>query len=288
MRTSIISIALVLAACGGGPRRDIVQSKGSDTMVNLAQAWAEAFEQEQSEFSVAVSGGGSGTGIAALIEGTTDIANTSRPLTSDEIADATRRRGSPPVAHVVALDALSVFVHPDNPLDGLDFAELACIYGDGGDCEHWSDVRGTVVPGCADDRIVRVSRQSNSGTAQYFRERVLGKHRDLRLGSLDLNGSSEVVRLVRQTPCAIAYVGLGYLGEGVKPLCITTADGACVPPTAETAAAHSYPITRELFMVTVGTPTPGAESFLDWVGSDVALTVLAQTGYVAPPIEGGS
>lgn len=288
MRTVLTSLAVVVLGCSAGPRREIVQSKGSDTMVNLAQAWAEAFEEAQVEVSVAVSGGGSGTGIAALIEGTTDIANTSRPLTADEIADAERRRGATPRAHVVALDALSVFVHPDNPLVGLDFDELACIYGDAGDCESWSDVRDTVVPGCPDNRIVRVSRQSNSGTAQYFREHVLGAHHDLRLGSLDLNGSSEVVRLVRHTPCAIAYVGLGYLGDGVKPLCIAAhAGGPCVPPSPDSAAAHSYPITRELFMVTVGTPSTGAQAFLEWIDGDAGMAVLAETGYVPPRPGGG-
>lgn len=284
MRTVIVALLLGLGACSSGPRRDIVQNKGSDTMVNLAQAWAEAFEQTQATYSLAVSGGGSGTGIAALIEGTTDIANTSRPLTDAEIEQATRTHGVAPDARVVALDALTVFVHPDNPLRGLDFDELACIYGEGGDCESWSDVRGTVVPGCAGNRIVRVGRQSNSGTAQYFRESVLGKGRDLRLGSLDLNGSSEVVRLVRHTPCAIAYVGLGYLDDGVKPLCIARQPGdECIAPSTRNAATHRYPITRALFMVTAGTPTPGAATFLAWVQGDEARTVLAHTGYVAPP-----
>ncbi|MBK6921267.1 MAG: substrate-binding domain-containing protein [Deltaproteobacteria bacterium] len=95
MRTVLTSLAVVVLGCSAGPRREVVQSKGSDTMVNLAQAWAEAFEEAQVEVSVAVSGGGSGTGIAALIEGTTDIANTSRPLTADEIADAAARRRGP-------------------------------------------------------------------------------------------------------------------------------------------------------------------------------------------------
>ncbi|MBC8073454.1 MAG: phosphate ABC transporter substrate-binding protein [Deltaproteobacteria bacterium] len=282
MRVTFSVAAVALCACGDAHPRAVIQNKGSDTMVNLAQAWAEAFEAAQSEVSVAVSGGGSGTGIAALIEGTADIANSSRALDDDEARDAERLRGAAPVASVVALDAISVFVHPDNPLAGLEFAELACIYGADGDCEHWSDVRDTVVPGCPGNRIVRVSRQSNSGTAQYFRETVIGERRDLRLGSLDLNGSSEAVRLVEHTPCAIAYVGLGYLIAGVKPLCVATDDAApCVYPSAESAASRSYPIARELFMVTIGPPEGPAKRFLEWARTPEAIAVLEHTGYVA-------
>lgn len=286
-----LTALLLTVACEAGLRREVVQCKGSDTVVNLAQSWAEVFEASQSQYSVAVSGGGSGTGIAALVAGTADIATSSRALVAEEIDDAIRRRGAAPEVRVVARDALSIFVHPDNPLEGLSFDELACIYGDlhqGGDlderggCEHWSDVRGVVVPGCADNRIVRVSRQSNSGTAQYFREAVVGPHRDLRLGSLDLNGSSEAVQLVAHTPCAIGYVGLGYLEPSVRALCVVRPDdGDCVSPSVASVVAGRYPIARDLYMMTFAPAPPGAAAFLAWVETAAdALAVVEHTGYV--------
>jgi phosphate transport system substrate-binding protein len=283
MSRPLLLTLLVLGSCHGGERRAVVQTRGSDTMVNLTQAWAEVFENHQGEVSVAVSGGGSGTGIEALIQGTIDIATSSRPLRDEEVRAAEAGTGKTPLAEVVGIDALSVFVHPANPLAGLTFEELACIYADGGRCEHWSDVRGTVVPGCSGNRIIRLSRQSNSGTAQYFREAVAGKDRELRLGSLDLNGSNETVRLVESTPCAIGYVGMGYLSKGVKTLCLSAHEpGPCVLPTAATAADNSYPSSRELFMVTLG-PAQGATArFLDWIKTSQAREVLERNGYVTP------
>lgn len=283
MRNALPFALLILVTCGDATRRELLQAKGSDTMVNLVQAWAEEFELVQSEVSVAVTGGGSGTGIAALVQGTADIANASRPVADEEAREALERTGKAIVEHEVAVDAVTVLVHPDNPLGGLSFAELACIYGDQGTCETWHDLQGTHVPDCAGDRIVRIGRQSNSGTAQYFRDTVLGPRHDFRLGSLDLNGSSEAVRLVASTPCAIAYVGLGYVTPNVKPLCIALAPGEpCVPPTRESAATRAYPLSRSLLMLTLGPPSATAASFLSWVRSPAGIAILEATGYVAP------
>lgn len=273
----------IIATCGSATERELLQAKGSDTMVNLVQAWAEEFELIQHEVSVAVTGGGSGTGIAALVQGTTDIANASRPVADEESREALERTGKEIVEHEVALDALTVLVHPDNPIAGLSFDELACIYGEAGTCDAWQDLGVAHVPDCARDRIVRIGRQSNSGTAQYFRETVLGPGHDFRLGSLDLNGSSEAVRLVANTPCAIAYVGLGYVTADVKPLCISIGPGEpCVAPTRETAATRAYPLSRSLLMLTLGPPSAPAASFLAWVRSPAGIAVLEATGYVAP------
>src|SRR3990172_234409 len=167
-------LALTLAGCAGGEQssRTIIQNKGSDTMVNVAQAWAETYRTVLPEVGVAVSGGGSGTGIASLINGTVDIANSSRDIKPEEREAIRKAKGVDPLEHVVAHGAVVFFVHRDNPLSGLTMEQIACIYAEGGSCQSWTDV-GTSVPGCADQQIIRVSRQSNSGTYEFVRETVL-------------------------------------------------------------------------------------------------------------------
>lgn len=281
---TLVLMALVLVGCS---KRDqvLIQNKGSDTFVNLAQSWAEEYKAIKPNVGIAVSGGGSGTGIAALINGTVDIANSSRPMKEEEKAQALKNSGKEVMEYVVGLDALAIFVHPANPLTGLTIEEVACIYGQDGKCDLWSDVRpGTTVPGCEGNKIIRVSRQSNSGTYQYFREAVVGEKKDFKQGSMDLNGSREAVDLVQKTPCAIGYSGMGYLNTEVKALCISkTKDGACVAPTLETATDKSYPIARELYMYTSGTPKEEVKAFLDWTQTDKAREVTVKSGYVPVP-----
>ena len=187
-----LTMTILLSACGGGQDRQVIQNKGSDTLVNVAQAWAEAYQTVDPATVVAVSGGGSGTGIAALINGTVDIANASREMKDNEIQLA-RDHGHDPVEHIVGYDALAVFLHPDNPLSTLSIEQIAEIYGDGGGYTKWTDL-GVEVPGCKDQEIVVVSRQNNSGTYAYFRQTVLGKG-DFRLGTRDMHGSKDVVDL---------------------------------------------------------------------------------------------
>ncbi|NIP18001.1 MAG: phosphate-binding protein, partial [Xanthomonadales bacterium] len=163
---AIAACTATLVACGGGERREVIQNKGSDTLVNVAQAWAENYQVVDPTVVVAVSGGGSGTGIAAMINGTVDIANASRAMKESEIQSA-RNAGQDPVQHVVGFDALAVFLHADNPADSLSLEQLAEIYGDGGTFTSWTDL-GVEVPGCQGQEIVVVSRQNNSGTYAYF------------------------------------------------------------------------------------------------------------------------
>jgi phosphate transport system substrate-binding protein len=262
----------------------IIQNKGSDTLVNLAQAWAEEYKNVNPKVALAVSGGGSGTGIAALINGTVDIANSSRAIKPEEREEAKKNTGNDVNEFIVGMDALAVFVHPKNPLTGLTLEEVACIYGEGGHCTHWHHVRNTVVPGCKDNKIIRVSRQSNSGTYQYFREAILGKKRDLKLGSMDLNGSRESIDLVEKTPCAIGYSGMGYLNPNVKALCIQKgADAPCIDPTVKTAMDKSYPISRELYMYTSGNVSEAVKAYLDWTQSEKAHEITIKAGYVPAP-----
>lgn len=273
-----VLFATGLAGCGGGEQRQIIQNKGSDTLVNVAQAWAEEYQVVEPSVVVAVSGGGSGTGIAALINGTVDIANASRAMKESEKEQA-RAAGRDPVEHVVGYDALAVFLHQDNPAASLSIAQLAEIYGDGGNATKWTDL-GLEVPGCQDQEIVVVSRQNNSGTYAYFREAVLGKKRDYRLGTRDLHGSKDVVDLVEKTPCAIGYSGLAYATEHVNMACIVGAENSdCVMPTIETAVDGSYPVARPLLMYTAGEPAGIVKTYLDWILSPAGQCIIVNKGY---------
>lgn len=272
-------LALALIACGGSERvsRTLIQNKGSDTLVNVAQAWAEAYAQINPNVAVAVTGGGSGTGIAALIGGSVDIANSSRSMEEEEFEMA-NGRGVVPNELIVGYDALAVYIHPDNPIDGFTLGQLADIYGENGTTESWSQL-GITVPGCSSDEIVRVSRQNSSGTYVYFQEAILGES-DLKLGSRDMAGSSEVVNLVEKTACAIGYSGLAYATEEVKVPCLMTEDGGnCIAPSTASAVDGTYPIARPLFMYTNGQPEGVTKDYIDWILSDEGQCIILNKGY---------
>ncbi|MBT8135530.1 MAG: PstS family phosphate ABC transporter substrate-binding protein [Gammaproteobacteria bacterium] len=274
----VLAAAVLLAACGGGERRQVIQNKGSDTLVNVAQAWAEEYQTVDQSVVVAVSGGGSGTGIAALINGTVDLANASRAMKQKEI-DLAKSSGQNPIQHIVGYDALAVFVHQDNPIGPMSLALLAEIYGDGSTISKWTDL-GIEVPGCQGQEMVLVSRQNNSGTYSYFRSAVLGKEREFRLGTRDMHGSKDVVDLVEKTPCAIGYSGLAYATDHIKMACISSAEGApCVEPTVASASDRSYPIARPLFMYTNGEPAGHIKAYLDWILSDTGQCIILEKGY---------
>ena len=274
--------AAMLTGCGGGERREVIQNKGSDTLVNVAQAWAEAYQGVNPAVVVAVSGGGSGTGIAALINGTVDIANASRAI-KDKESKLARDNGQDPVKHVVGFDALAVYLHADNPLDKISIEQLAEIYGDGGSYASWTDL-GVEVPGCKDQEIVVVSRQNNSGTYVYFRNTVLGQD-DFRLGTRDMHGSKDVVDLVENTPCAIGYSGLAYATDHVKLGCVASESGSgCTNPSVASALDGSYPIARPLFMYTNGEPTGAVGEYMNWIKSNEGQCIILEKGY-APAID---
>ncbi|MCP4204403.1 MAG: phosphate ABC transporter substrate-binding protein [bacterium] len=277
----LVAAALTLAGCGGGGERasrTVLQNKGSDTLVNVAQAWAENYKEVNPNIAIAVTGGGSGTGISAMINGTVDIANASRKMKTKELEMA-RSNGIEPVEHTVGFDALAIFVHPDNPVDEFNLEQLADIYGEGGTTKTW-DQLGVEVPGCSSGEIIRVSRQNNSGTYVYFKEAVLGKQRDYELGSHDMHGSKDVVDLVENTPCAIGYSGLAYATEHVKMPCVSTdAEGGCVSPSVDTAIDGTYTIARPLFMYTAGQPEGAVKEYLDWILSQEGQCIILDKGY---------
>ena len=275
LTTSLMVSALLAGATSQA--RTLIQNKGSDTLVNVAQAWAEAYPEVNPDVAVAVSGGGSGTGIAAMINGTVDIANASRKMKDKEKALA-EKNGQNPVEHVVGFDALAVFIHKDNPVKSMTLAQLKDIYTRKPKVKKWSDM-GITVPGCKDE-IVVVSRQNNSGTYAYFKKTVLGKKGKYRQGTLDMHGSKDVVDLVEKTPCAIGYSGLAYATDHLKMVCISK-DGAdeCVTPSVATASDRSYPIARPLLMYTNGEPAGEIKNYLDWIKGDVGQCILKDKGY---------
>jgi phosphate transport system substrate-binding protein len=270
--------AAVSLAVGNAQARTEIQNKGSDTLVNVAQTFAEEYAKINPEVAIAVSGGGSGTGIAAMINGTVDIANSSRKMKDKEIKQA-QERGQNPIEHIVGYDALAIYVNKNNPASSMAIADLAKIYGRDGGATNWKDL-GIQIPGCESGEIVVVSRQNNSGTYAYFQEHVLGEKGKFRMGTLDMHGSKDVVDLVEKTPCAIGYSGLAYATNHVKTLCIAPEAGKpCVMPSEDAALDGTYPIARPLFMYTNGEPQGEIKKYLDWIMSDTGQCLVAKEGY---------
>ncbi len=276
--TASLATGALLASASIATGRTVIQNKGSDTLVNVAQAWAEEYRSVNPDVAVAVSGGGSGTGIAAMINGTVDIANASRKMKAKEAKKA-KERGQNPVEHIVGYDALAVFLHDNNPMDTISITQLQKIFGRGGGAENWADL-GVEVPGCKGGKIVVVSRQNNSGTYAYFKKAVLGKKGKYRMGTLDMHGSKDVVDLVEKTPCAIGYSGLAYATDHIKMACVSQKDGEpCVSPSVETASNRTYPVARPLFMYTNGEPKGAIKEYMDWIQSDTGQCIILKKGY---------
>jgi phosphate transport system substrate-binding protein len=252
-------------------------------MVNVAQAWAEEYKKVSPGVAIEVSGGGSGVGIAALTKGTVEIATSSRNMKPEEIETAKKNTGKEPKEFIVGYDALAVYVHKDNPLTEITAEQLAEIFMEGGKVTKWSDI-GVTIPGGAGDEIVRVSRQSSSGTYEFFREHILNK-KDFKLGSRDMNGSKEVVDLVASTPTAIGYSGMGYNEPGkVKMLKVASKPGQpAVEPSVANTLDKSYPIARSLQVYSLGEPTGELKQYLDWTMSDAGQKILEACGYVPLP-----
>jgi len=261
-----------------GTGKTIIQVKGSDTMVNVAQAWAEEYKNVEPSVEIEVSGGGSGVGIAALTRGAIDIATASRTMKPDEREQAKKNTGKEPTEYIVGYDALAVYVHKDNPLQEISLQQLSDIYEETGPVTKWSQL-GVVIP-VGKDKIIRISRQSSSGTYEFFREAVL-KKRDFKLGSLDMNGSKEVVELVGNTKSSIGYSGMGYANSTVKMLKVAVAPGLpASPPTVENTQSKTYPLARSLQIYTLGEPSGAVKKYIGWIMSDAGQKILRECGYV--------
>ncbi len=271
---------LLMTAClpSGDEGRRLIRTKGSDSMLIAALAWAETYQGVRPEVGVVVNGGGSGVGIAALIDGTVDVANASRKMSEEEIARALAA-GIEPAVFTVGYDAPTVIVHRDSPADFLTVAQLAGIYGEGGEIERWTEL-GIDVPGCDSGEIVRISRLDSSGTFVYFRQTILGEEREYKDETLTAQGSKDVVGIVATTPCAVGYVALAYaLPAEVKMLCIRSGDGDCVLASAQSAVDGTYPIARPLLMYVAGEPRGAVKDYLDWLLSDPGQCLLRRVGY---------
>lgn len=253
-------------------------NKGSDTTVNLALAWAEAYTAQHPEVRISVTGGGSGTGISALINGTVDIANASRAMKPEEVERA-RANGIEPVEHIVAGDAIAVVVNPTNPVSSLTIDQLSDIFT--GQITRWCEVGGEDRP------IVLLSRESNSGTHIYFLEHVVRKgekdNRSLFSPDTLLMPSSEGISVeIRQNPNAIGYDGLGYVTPDQKTIKVARRAGEpYIPPSIETVKDGSYPIARALYMYTTsGQPTGIIREYLEWIMSEEGQDIVEELGFV--------
>src|SRR5262249_24511973 len=220
--------------------------KGSDTMVILAQAWASAFMKANPGKIVQVSGGGSGTGIAALINGTADIADSSRTMKDNEKDDVQAKRGAAAQEVPVALDALAIYVHSDNKLKQISIPQLKKIFR--GEITNWKTINGVNKP------IVLYSRENNSGTYAYFKEHVLNDE-DFAATAQPLPGTAAVINAVSKDPNGIGYGGIGY-AHGVNTLKVAKDDASeALEPTMANASNGSYPLARNLFVYTAGAPS---------------------------------
>jgi len=291
---------MLLAGCAasgrGGPRQAdgpatplrgkaatfTLQNTGSDTLVNLALAWAERYMEIHPEVRISVTGGGSGTGIASLINGTIQIANASREMSPEEFETA-EKNGISPVRFTVALDAIAVVENPRNPVQGLTIDQISEMYG--GRLSRWSQVGGEDRP------VVLLSRESNSGTYVYFLEQVVrrGDPKSSTLFSpqtLLMPSSEGITAEVRQNPNAIGYDGLGYVTPDMKKVALARRPGGpYVLPSIQSVRDGSYPVSRPLFMYTAGQPTGQIKAYLDWVMHN-GQELVKELGFVPLPGSG--
>ncbi len=254
-----------------------VTLKGSDTMVILAQRWAEVFMREHAGFTIQVTGGGSGTGIAALINGTTDIATASRAMKDAEKAQIQAQRGGPANEIRVAVDALAVYVPETSPVRELSIPQLSKIFR--GEITNWREVGG---PNAS---IILYGRENNSGTYVYFKEHVL-EDADFAASTQTLPGTAAVINAVARDRNGIGYGGIAY-AQGVRPIRVkATDDGAPIAPDMTTATDGTYPLARFLFFYTVGEPSGPEKSFVDCVLSSPGQAVIQNVGYYPLPAAG--
>jgi len=268
LNIAAVAVAATLAA-GPVAATAAVTVKGSDTMVILAQRWAETYMQKNAGKKVQVTGGGSGTGIAALVNGTTDIATSSRAIKGDESAKVRDRFNVLPAEVAVAKDGVALYVNEANGVSQLTVDQLHAIYA--GDVTNWKQVGG------ADAPIVLYSRENSSGTYVFFKEHVL-KGDDFAAAAQTLPGTAAVVNAVSKEKNGIGYGGAAY-AKGVKEVKVVGPDGQGSLPSAENVKAGTYPLSRPLFMYTRGKAGGDAKDFIDFCLSAEGQAIVTQVGY---------
>jgi phosphate transport system substrate-binding protein len=277
-RTAFLAVLALLAIHGCSRPKGAVQIKGSDTMVNLGQAWAEAYMNKHPDANISVTGGGSGVGIAALINGDTDIAESSREMKPEEIEQA-KKKGREPKEFTVAQDGLSVIVNPSNPANKLTINQLSGIYT--GKITNWRQVGGRDAP------IVALSRDRSSGSHVFFLEHVVRRGNangpeEYASSVLMQVSSQSISEEVAQNVNAIGYVGMGYVEKGRHNTVAVAndAESPYVEPTEENVLNRSYPIARPLYFYTPGEPEGAVKAFIDFVLSDEGQRIVRKLDFV--------
>jgi len=273
----LILVLIMFAGQAFAAQKNSIQVKGSDTMVNLGQAWAEKYMEKNAGDFIAVTGGGSGTGLSSLISGTCDIAMSSRNIKEKEIGLA-KQKGINPNEIKVALDGLAVVVNPGNPVGKLTLAQLADIFT--GRVTNWKEIGGN------DQKIVVLSREVNSGTHVYFKEHVLRKNdpnskEEFVPSALMLSSSQAIADEVAGNSSSVGYYGMGYISKKQKPVAIAKDEKSEYDePTIENVIKGKYPISRPLFLYTNGAPEGLVKKFVDFVLSKDGQDIVLATDFV--------
>ncbi len=274
---SIFSAFFLLGSTAFAADSKTIQIKGSDTMVNLGQSWAEEFMAKHPDTSIAVTGGGSGTGISAITEGTCDIAQSSREVSAEEKAKA-EAKGHAIKEIMVAYDGIAVVVNPNNPVNQLTLSQLADIFT--GKIHNWKELGGK------DEPILVLSRERNSGTHVFFLEHVL-RHgnakgpEEFSASALMMPSSQAIVEEVKNGESAIGYIGLGYVNDSLKVLEVAKdAQGPFLKPSVETVQSGEYSISRSLFFLTHGEPQGVVKDFVDFAESDAGQEIVLTLDFV--------
>ena len=275
----VIGLVIIVVAAGywwmtSSNQTVQIQQKGSDTLLILAQNWAETYMESHSKIEIVVSGGGSGTGISALINKQIDIADASRSIKQTEI-DSANDNDVNPVEWKVALDGISVIVNKDNPLDELSYSQIRGIYN--GEVTNWSEIGGE------DGVVVAYGRQSTSGTYVYFNEEVLDED-DYRADKQQLAGNAEIVEAVINDPNGIGYVGVAYAEarrDELKIVSVKKADtDKAYQPTSANIASGDYPISRYLYIYTDGIPTGAVAEYIEFILTSEGQDIVSEVGYI--------
>lgn len=269
MQRFLSCFVLVLLTVGcGSDRSSVITVKGSDTMVQLAQRWSEDYMKGKKDVQIQVTGGGSGTGISALINGMTDICASSRPMKDSEKAKLAAKYQSEGVEIKVARDGLTIYLNNANPVAALTLAQIKDIYQ--GKITNWKDVGGS------DSKIILYGRENSSGTYEFFKEHVLNKE-DFANGMQALPGTAAVVNAVKKDVNGVGFGGVGY-AEGLKEAGILVGDEAILP-TKENIMSEKYPISRFLYLYLRQTPTGEMKNFIDYILGDQGQKVVANEGF---------
>ena len=255
-----------------------ISINGSDTMLQVGIAWADAYKSVKPDVTVTVNGEGSGTGIKAMINGTVEMAQSSRAIKDSERKAIKEKHGKDPVEHIVGYDGIAVFVHKDNPVKSVSLPKLQQVWAEGGSITNWSALGGSNV------KITLAGRSNSSGTHAFFKKTVCGPGKEFREGIASQQGSAAVVDLCKTTPSAMGYSGMGYKNDHVGWLSVSkTEGGPAFEPTIEAVGSGDYPIARPLYIYTIGEPTGALKEYLDWMKSEAGQAVLAKEKFVPLP-----